>query len=161
AVRAGLALASQLETRARVDAGRDLEAQLMRPLLDAGAATRLTRIGDDGSLPVAVSARLGDREEPLLEAHLTRAAPLRAGLRRRPGLGATSFARPARRESRDGDGLLGAKGSLDELELQLVAQVLATARACPAGPSAAGAEEVPEQVADDVFEAGSEVEAGA
>src|SRR5439155_788091 len=81
-VRAGLALAAQLESRAAVDAGRNLDAELVRPPLHAGALAAGARVRDDRALPVAVAARLGDREEALLEAHLPRAAALRTGARR-------------------------------------------------------------------------------
>ena len=159
--RSGLALATQLEARAVVDAGRDLDVQLLRPALGAAATARRTRVGDDRPLTVAVAAGLGDREEPLLEAHLARAAALGAGARRRARLRAPPAARLAGREARDRDGLLAAEGGLLEADLELVAEVLAPSRPPTSAAPAAGAEEVAEQIADDVLEAGAEVEAGA
>ena len=130
----------------------------MRLTLDTRTAARRTRVGDDRPLPVAVAAGLGDREEPLLEADLSRAAALRTRPRHRPGLGAAASARLAGGEARHGDGLLAAEGRLLEADVEVVAEVLPAthpgAAARPARP-----EEVPEQVTDDVLEACSEVEA--
>src|SRR2546427_1665773 len=98
-VRAGLALAAQLEARAAVDAGRHLDAELVRPPLHAGALAAGARVRDDRALPVAVAARLGDREEALLQVHLPRAAALRTGARRGPGLCAPAAARAAGRQA--------------------------------------------------------------
>src|SRR5207249_2138123 len=50
-VRPGLALAAQLESGAAVDAGRDLDVELVRPPLHAGALAAGARIRDDGALP--------------------------------------------------------------------------------------------------------------
>src|SRR5438034_3927202 len=160
-VRPGLAFAAQLESGAAVDAGRDLDVELVRPPLHAGALAAGARIRDDGALPVAVAARLGDREEALLEAHLPRAAALRAGARRGPRLGAASAARVARRQAGHRDRLLAPERRLLEADLEIVAEVLPAPR--PTAPAAgpARAEEVSEQVADDVLEVAAEVEARA
>src|SRR5205085_8540150 len=106
-------------------AWRDLDVQLLRLSLGAIATTRGARIGDDRSLTVAVTAGLGDREEPLLEPHLARAAALRAGARRRTRLRAAPSARLAGREARDRDRLLAAEGRFLEGDLELVAEILA------------------------------------
>src|SRR5437870_2227684 len=90
AVHPRLALAAELQTRAGVDPGGNLDVQLMSPALDTRAAARRARVGDDRPLPVAVAAGLGDREESLLEAYLPRAAALRTRPRHRPGLGASA-----------------------------------------------------------------------
>src|SRR5437867_9365085 len=160
-VRPGLALAAQLESGAAVDAGRDLDVELVRPPLHAGALAAGARIRDDGALPVAVAARLGDREEALLEAHLPRAAALRAGARRGPRLGAASAARVARRQAGHRDRLLAPERRLLEADLEVVAEVLPAPR--PTAPAAgpARAEEVSEQVADDVLEVAAESEPAA
>src|SRR5207249_3202322 len=160
-VRPGLALASQLEPRARVDAGGDLDVELVRPPLHAGAPAARTRLRDDRALPVAVAARLGDREEALLEADLPRALALRTGARRGPRPGAAPVARVAGREARHRDRLLASEGRFLEADLEVVAEILPAPRpAVPAAPPAR-AEEVPEQVADDVLEVAAEVEARA
>ena len=104
-------------------------------------------------------ARLGDREEPLLEAHLPAAPALRAGAAAPcPALRATAPARLAAVPAGDGDRLLAAERGLLEQNLEVVAQVLAAARAASRAAPAA-AEEVTEDVAEDVLEAGVEVEA--
>src|SRR5262249_4128253 len=158
AVGAPLALPSQLEPRARVHTRWDLDAQLVRPPFDAGPAAGLTGIGDDRALPIAVTTRLGDREEALLEAHLPRAAALRAG----PGSGARLGAVPATglagSQPGHGDGLLAAEGGFLEADLERVAQVLAAARPGTSAPPASGAEEVAEEIPHDVLEAGADVE---
>src|SRR5439155_25603576 len=158
AVHPRLALAAELQTRAGVDPGGNLDVQLMSSALDTRAAARRARVGDDRPLPVAVAAGLGDREESLLEADLPRAAALRTRPRHRPGLGAAAAARLAGGEARHGDRLLAAEGRLLEADVEVVAEVLPAthpgAAARPARP-----EEVPEQVTDDVLEACSEVEA--
>src|SRR5207245_7526549 len=114
----------KLQARAGVDSGGDLDAQLVRSALDARAAARRARVGDDRSLPVAVAAGLGDREESLLEADLPRAAALRTRPRHRPGLGAAATARLAGGEARHGDRLLAAEGRLLEADVELVAEGL-------------------------------------
>src|SRR5204863_8284417 len=160
-VRAGLALAAQLEARAAVDAGRHLDAELVRPPLHAGALAAGARVRDDRALPVAVAARLGDREEALLEAHLPRAAALRTGARRGPGLGAAAAARVAGRQAGHRDRLLAPEGRLLEADLEVVAEILPAPHAAASAARPAGAEEVAEQVADDVLEVAAEVEARA
>src|SRR5262249_55342095 len=117
------------------------------------------RIGDHDPVSVAAAARLGDREEALLEADLTRAAALRACLRLRAGLRAAAVARGARGETRDRERLLAAARRLLEGHLELVLQVLAPPHPRPPTTAAPGAEEVPEEVSEDVLEAGAEVEA--
>src|SRR3989475_2223970 len=157
-VRPGLALAAQLESGAAVDAGRDLDVELVRPPLHAGALAAGARIRDDGALPVAVAARLGDREEALLEAHLPRAAALRAGARRGPRLGAASAARVARRQAGHRDRLLAPERRLLEADLEVVAEVLPAPRPTAPAAAPARAEEVSEQVADDVLAVAADVE---
>src|SRR5262249_33320745 len=125
AVGPSLAFAPELEPRARVDTRRDLDAQLIRPPFDPRPPAGLAGIGDDRALPVAVTARLGDREEALLEAHLTRAAALWARPRRGARPGAVPATRLAGSEAGHGDRLLAAEGGFLEADLERVAQVLA------------------------------------
>jgi hypothetical protein len=92
--------------------------------LGATATTRGARVGDDRPLAVAVTAGLGDREEPLLEPHLARARHCGQVRGDVPG-----FA-PAPRTSRRRRGaarrrLLAAEGRLLEGDLELVAEILA------------------------------------
>src|SRR5439155_11360016 len=150
----GLALAAELQARAVVDAGGDLDVQLLHAALRTVAAARRARVRDDRSLAVAVAARFRDREEALLEADLAGAAALRARARARARLCAPPAARLARREARDRDRLLAAERGFLEGDLELVAEIVS---ASPPPASAAAAprpEEVAEEVADDVLEAG-------
>src|SRR6185503_5871169 len=159
AVIAGLALAAELQPRAGVDAGGDLHVDRVGHAPRAGTLALRARVGDDLTMAVALPARLRDREEPLLEAHLSGAVALGAGLRRRPRLGTASPARLAAREARHRERFLAAATCLDERDLELVLEVgtAACARATTAGSP--GPEEVAEQVTEDVVEARGEVEA--
>src|SRR4029077_6876823 len=110
------------------DAGGNLDAELLHASLHAGTRARGTRVRDDGALPVAVTARLRDREEGLLKTALPGAVALRARARRRPRLGAAAVARAARHEARNRDRLLAAERGLLEGDLELVAEVLTASR---------------------------------
>src|SRR5439155_16514202 len=70
----GLTLAAKLEARAVIDAGRHLDAEVLRDAHPPPASARRARVGDDRALAAALATGLGDREEPLLEPDLP-AAP--------------------------------------------------------------------------------------
>src|SRR5262249_34438508 len=114
---------------------------------------------DDAALAAAGAARLGDGEEVLLEANLAGAAALHTDRRLRPRLGAAAATGRTRGEARDGERLLAAAGRLLEGDVELVLQILTAARPRPPAALATGPEEVAEQIAEDVLEAGPEVEA--
>src|ERR1043165_1452352 len=139
AAAARLALTPELQTRAVVDAGRDANAQLVGPTLRPAPPTRGAGARDPLPLSVAVTARLRDREEALLEAHLPRATTLWTGFRLRTRLGAAAAARLAGGEARDGDRLLAAERRLLEGDLQVVAEILAPPGAASGPPRPAGA----------------------
>ena len=113
-----LALAAQLQARRVVDTRGNADVQLVGPALRAAAAARGARVGDHLTLPVAVTARLGDREEALLEAHLPRAPALRADFRLRARPRPSPAARLAGRQARHRDRLVAAEGGLLEREVQ-------------------------------------------
>ena len=74
---AGFALALQAELLTGRDAGRDLDGDLPLARDAARAAARVARLGDCPAGAAALRARARDREEALLEAHLSLAAALR------------------------------------------------------------------------------------
>src|SRR5262249_33968627 len=146
AVLAGLTLAAQLQARAGVHAGGNLHVHVGRLAPGARAVALGARVRHDLALPVALPARLRDRAEAVLEAHLAGAVALRTGLRRGAGLRTAAAARLASRESRNRERLLDAPARFDEGDLQLVLQVGPAPRARAAATPAPGAEEVAEQV---------------
>ena len=83
---------------------------------------------------------------------------MRAGARGGAGLGSLPPTGLAGGQTGDGDGLLATEGGLLEADLERVAQVLAPARPAAPTPTAPRSEEVAEEVADDVLEAGTDVE---
>src|SRR6266404_3322607 len=159
--RARLPFAPQLEARPGVDAGWNLHAQALRATHGPLAAALRTGIADRAAAAVTLSAHLRDAEEALLEAHLPGAAAGGALLRRRSGLRAFAVAGLARRHARQRDRLLDAERRLLEREVEVVAQILAAAGAALRPSAARLPEEVAEDAAEDVLEAGVEVEAAA
>src|SRR6185503_11220621 len=119
----GFALAAELQPRSRIDAAGDLHVDRVRHASRAGSFALGTGVGDDLAVAVALPARLRDREESLLKAHLSGAVALRTGLGRGPRLGAAAPARLAAGEARHRERFLAAATGLDERDLELVLQV--------------------------------------
>ena len=133
--------------------GRHGHAQLASPLGPPVASTGRTGLVDD--LALAVAARAGGDVDHLAEhrgadvADLAAALALRAGHRRRAGLGAAAGARLAAPQRAELDLLLDAGDGLSEGQPQVVAQVRAGRRsAAAAGAACALAEEGIEDVAE-------------
>src|ERR1700687_3967163 len=157
----GLALAAQLQARSIVDPRRDhYRERLGTP--DASLALALgAGVGDDRAFAAALAAGGGDGKEALLGADLPGAAAV--------GASADAFAAAAGTAARAGvagcqalklDHLLGATRRFLEFDFEVVAQIVAAPRTRARAP-AAGAEEVAEDVREDLFEALGKLEAEA
>src|SRR5262249_53063068 len=107
------------------------------------------QVGDDEAAAAAPGAGLLDAEKPLVAQHGPAAVPPPAPDRRAALAGARAAAVAAHFLARDGDRLGAAGVGLAQVQLQRVEQVLAGLRAVRPPPAA---EEVAEQVADDVEE---------
>ena len=107
-------------------------------------------VGTTLPLPWHLRARLLDREESLLHAHLAVAAARRAADGLRAGLGAGAVARLALLQRRNADLGFGAARGFLERDLEVVAQIGA---AIDVRAAAAAAEDVAEDVAERVGEA--------
>ena len=92
AVPSRLALAGDADAGAVLDPGPDLDVEVLRGALAAGAAARLTGMLDDGAVAATARARVREREQPLGVGDDTAAAALRADGGRGARLGAGSCA---------------------------------------------------------------------
>src|SRR4051812_37950112 len=145
---AGFALATQADSRAVLDAGRDLHRVALRPPFAAGAAALRARILDHRPVPAAARARLREREQALRLGLDAAALALGAERRRGPGLRAGAAALAARGLELDRDLRLDAVQRVLEREVDLDLEV-APALAALLLPAAAAA---PEEPAEDVAE---------
>src|SRR5262249_3742496 len=155
AAQTGLALAGEANTRAVLDAGRDLDLQDLLLARAAGAGAARTRLVDHA--PGAVAARAGalDGEEALLGAHLAVALAGRTVDRLGARRGARALARLAGLRRRDLDLGVGALERILEADLEIEAQIGAAAGTALAP---AAAHELAEHLVEDVGEAGAEIE---
>src|SRR5213078_733440 len=128
--------------------GRDLHGELPRPVLDAGAAARVTRMLDDPSRAAAPGTGLCELEHPLVHRDLTGTTALRTRDRLRAGLRARSAARLARRHAADLHRYGGPVHRILERDPHLGLEVGAALRLRP--PSAATAAPAPEQPPEQV-----------
>src|SRR6185503_7246286 len=151
AVSAGLALASQANPVAVVDARRDLDRKRLVLAQAASAAALAAGLVDRSASTAAVRTRLLNREEPLGDSYLAHAAARLAVDRLRARLGTLAGAARAldlgRNIQRDGI----ARHGLLERELEVVAQIRA-AKHLAATSAPTTAEDVAEHVAEDVAE---------
>lgn len=151
----GFSFAPELKPRPGVHAGWDLDAQCVEPSHAARAGTACTWVSDEGALAATLVAGARDVKKTLLETDLTPASAGLTGFGRSTRLGATSVAGITQSFSRYFDLLFCAKGSLFEADREVVPEVFAArARASPRG---SGSEELPEDVAEDVFKASREI----
>src|SRR6478609_6003878 len=121
------------------DAGRDAHLNLARPTLDAGAPARRARLLDDHAGAVALAARRGEREEPLVLVDHASPPAQRADLRLRAGLGPAAVARGALRVARQVQRRGDAVRRVGEVERQVGRQVVAALRAGGGGRATATA----------------------
>src|SRR5208282_294090 len=156
---AGLAFAPQLEPRAIVDTGRNAHGQRLLPSEPALSLALGARVGNDHPFAAALAAGCRDRKEALLSTDLAAAPAVRTLARTgRSSARATAVARVALGQALETDCLLGAPRCFLELDLEVVAQIVAAARA-GAGATAAGTEKIAKDVGEDFFEALREIEA--
>src|ERR1051325_9479950 len=151
AIGAAFAFVPELQARAVIDAGRNLDAERVELARSARAAAFAARLGDERALSAALAAGAGHSKEALLKANLPTAAAGRACLRRCAGFGAAAVAGFARAVARDFDLFLDAENGFLESDVEVVAQIVTAA---PAPPRAgATAEEFAEDIAEYVLEA--------
>src|SRR5208282_1811740 len=155
---AGLALAAQLEPRAVVHARRNFDRERF-VFADSPLSLALgTRVGDDHALAAALSAGGRDGKESLLRADLAAAAAIGAlACAAGAAAGARAVAGFALSQALELYDFLDPARRFFELDFEIVAQVV-TAPGARTRASAAGAEEIAEDVGENFLEALAEVE---
>src|SRR6185369_13085139 len=147
---AGFSFTTQFEAGPVVDTRRNFEVQVLRDAHTPAAAARLAWIRDDRAFTPALRAGLGNREKPLLKAHLP-ASPARwASAGGRAALRTTAPARLAALPAGNRDLPFATERGLLEQNLEVVAQVLAPARAASRA-AAATAKEIAEDVTEKIL----------
>src|SRR6185436_2097567 len=156
AVEARLPFAGDAQARPVVDAGRDLHRDLLLFANASRAIARRARILDHFSRAAALRAGAGDGEESLRVPNLSAALAARTRHRLRSLTRARAVAGLARDHTRHGERDVFPEHGLHELELEVVAEVVAARGARASASSAAIAEEIAEaeEVAEDVAEVG-------
>src|SRR5271166_279465 len=147
AAQAGLALPGQPDPLSVFDAGRDPHVDGAGAGGDTGALALVAGVLNDRAAPPAVGARFGETERTLVAVDHTRAVARRTHLRAGARPRATAMAVGARRRAGQPQRHCHALGGLDEIQLRLGLQVVASSG--PAGTgTGASSEQAAEQVAD-------------
>ncbi len=158
AVHAGLPLLREAELRAVVDARRNVHLELALALQIAFALTFLARTANDLAAPAALVASSAHRKKRLLINHFALAAANGASSESVFGLGALAGAAAALFQARNLNVDRDATHGVFEIDLQVVADIVAALRARAALlTSAAGASEdvaESENVTEDVGQVG-------
>ncbi|MNZ61019.1 hypothetical protein D3C78_791000 [compost metagenome] len=153
AMSTSLALATETDAVASIDAGRHFHRQGLvlfhTTLTMAGAA----RIGNHLAVAMATRAGLLYREEALLHAHLTDTTASGTGHRRSTRFSAAAAAGLAADQGRHADGHGSAAHRIFQVEIEGVAQVRAALHTAARAATTAATEEIAEDVAEDVREA--------
>ncbi len=143
-----LALAGEPDAGAVLDPRRNVDRERLFAPHPALAAAALARLFDDPAGALAARAGALDREEALLRANPAAPVTGRALYRLGAGLGAAAAALVAGNEVRHPDRRLLAAKALLERDFEIVAQIVAAARAPLA--AAAAAHELAEHLVEDI-----------
>src|SRR5512139_4059782 len=148
----------ELQTRADVNAGRDLDGEFSLDPDLARTIAGMAGVGDDPPRPLAFAAGFRHGEEALLEADLTTPPALRAGDGRFACLSSRAAADFTALPAGNRDRLLNAGGCRLKTDCKVIAEVCSLRGAVPAA-SGEAPEEVIEDVLEDVTEGGAAAEA--